>query len=44
MKKTISKVLICDNPYNALNNSNLAVVCTEWDEFKLLNWRGFSIT
>ncbi len=39
MKKTISKVLICDNPYNALNNSNLAVVCTEWDEFKLLDWK-----
>ena len=30
--------MVHKNVYTALTNSNLAVICTEWDEFKALNW------
>tara|TARA_X000000368_G_scaffold27617_1_gene20820 strand:- start:6952 stop:8361 length:1410 start_codon:yes stop_codon:yes gene_type:complete len=38
IEKIISKVKIYKNGYTALTNSNLAVICTEWDEFKAFNW------
>jgi UDPglucose 6-dehydrogenase len=38
IEKIISKLMIYKNAYTALTNSNLAVICTEWDEFKALNW------
>ena len=38
IEKLISKIMVHKNVYTALTNSNLAVICTEWDEFKALNW------
>ena len=38
IEKLISKIVVYKNVYTALTNSNLAVICTEWDEFKALNW------
>jgi len=31
-------VTSCTNPYSASEGSHAVVVCTEWDEFKTLDW------
>ncbi len=36
--KLISKVKIYNNKYDAVIESNLSVFCTEWDEFKNMDW------
>ena len=38
IEKIISKLMIYKNAYTALTNSNLVVICSEWDEFKALKW------
>ena len=32
-------VTSCTSPYSASEGSHAVVVCTEWDEFKTLNWK-----
>jgi UDPglucose 6-dehydrogenase len=34
-----NKVVFCDDLYKALENSNLAVILTEWDQFKDIDYR-----
>ncbi len=38
VNEIISKITIYDNPYEAVNKSNLVAICTEWDEFIELDW------
>ena len=35
----ISGVSIYNNSYSALKNSNLVSLCTEWDEFREIDWK-----
>lgn len=35
----ISNVTVCENSYSAIKDSNLVSLCTEWDEFKEINWK-----
>ncbi len=35
----ISNVTVCENSYSAIKDSNLISLCTEWDEFKEINWK-----
>ena len=42
--KFLSEVIICEDPYTAIKNSNLVSLCTEWDEFKVIDWeKAYSI-
>jgi UDPglucose 6-dehydrogenase len=34
-----SKVQICDDPYEACNQSHAIIICTEWDEFKTYDYQ-----
>ncbi len=36
--KYMSRINICDDAYKAIEKSNLVVICTEWEEFKELDW------
>ena len=36
--KYMNRVIICDDVYQAVEKSNLVVICTEWDEFLKLDW------
>ena len=31
-------VMICDNAYEACKGADAIVICTEWDEFKVLDY------
>ena len=35
----IDRISFIDNPYKAAKNSSCVGILTEWDEFKLLNWK-----
>ncbi|MDA7798093.1 nucleotide sugar dehydrogenase [bacterium] len=35
----ISNVTVCENFHSAIKNSNLVSLCTDWDEFKEINWK-----
>ena len=35
----IDRISFIDNPYKAVKNSSCVGILTEWDEFKLLNWK-----
>jgi len=37
-EKVMDLVTSCTNPYSASEGSHAVVVCTEWDEFKMLDW------
>ena len=39
IKNLVSQITICKDAYIALKNSNLAAICTEWDEFKNYDWK-----
>ena len=36
-------VTSCKSPYSASEGSHAVVVCTEWDEFKTLDWKKVAI-
>ncbi len=38
-KREIPKVIYCSDPYQAIENSECLIICTEWAEFKDLDWR-----
>ena len=38
-EKNLKKVSFFDNPYDAINGSEILVIDTEWDEFKKLDYR-----
>ena len=40
----ISKVTVFKEIYSAIKDSNLVSLCTEWDEFKVIDWeKAYSI-
>ena len=36
-KKEVSELIVCDNPYEACEQSNGLIISTEWNEFKDLD-------
>ena len=34
----LTRLKICDELYESLKDSNAVAICTEWDEFKNINW------
>ena len=39
IKKFLLKVQVFSNPYDSLIDTNIISICTEWDEFKDLDWK-----
>jgi UDPglucose 6-dehydrogenase len=39
VKKDLENVKVFDNPYKAIENTELVVILTEWDEFKKLDYK-----
>jgi len=38
------RIMFCNNAYNAMEDSSAVVICTEWDEFKSIDYvRGFDL-
>jgi UDPglucose 6-dehydrogenase len=37
-KTLFPSVTYCDDPYEALRDAEAALVCTEWDVFRQLDW------
>ena len=38
MVSFLTRLKICDELYESLIDSNAIAICTEWDEFKNINW------
>ena len=38
MEKEIPEVIYCQDPYDVAENTDGLIVCTEWDEFKTLDF------
>ena len=36
-EKVMSGVLFCDGPYHAIENADVVVIVTEWDQFRALD-------
>ena len=39
IQEFLTRVTICNDEYDTFYNSSIAVICTEWDQFKKLNWK-----
>ncbi len=37
-KRELPEVIYCSNPYEAVKDADAMLICTEWDEFKNLNF------
>jgi UDPglucose 6-dehydrogenase len=37
-KKELSEIRYCDDPYQVAEGSDALIICTEWEEFKNLDW------
>jgi len=38
MRKELPEIVYCDNPYEAAMEADGLVICTEWDEFRNLDF------
>jgi UDPglucose 6-dehydrogenase len=38
-RKALPQILLAKNSYEAVNDADAAIVATEWDEFRNLDWR-----
>ena len=39
IQEFLKRVKICNNEYESLDNSCIAIISTEWDQFVKLNWQ-----
>jgi UDPglucose 6-dehydrogenase len=42
VRKAASEILLADNSYDALSGADAAIIATDWNEFRNLDWKRIS--
>jgi UDPglucose 6-dehydrogenase len=42
VRKAAPEILLADKPYDALSGADAAIIATDWDEFRKLDWKRIS--